>query len=163
MNLAGNTLSYNLCWDGKQNQVATLSVADGATFELTGSFRFYSGCYVSVANGAKLRIGSGFLNCNSKIACFDSITIGEDVKISEDVYIRDSDNHEMISPGYKRSAPIVIGNHVWIGMRVTILKGVTIGDGAVIAAGAVVTKDVPPHTLWAGFPAKMIKENIEWK
>ena len=48
-------------------------------------------------------------------------------------------------------------------MRAVILKGVTIGDGSIVAAGAVVTKDVPAKTLVGGVPAKVIKENIEWK
>ena len=52
---------------------------------------------------------------------------------------------------------IVIGNDVYIGVNCTILGGVTIGDGAVVAAGAVVTKDVPPHTVYGGVPAKLIK------
>jgi len=52
---------------------------------------------------------------------------------------------------------------VWIGTRVTILSGVTVGEGAVIAAGSVVTKDVPPYTVVGGNPAKVLKENIEWK
>lgn len=47
-------------------------------------------------------------------------------------------------------------------MNSVILKGVTIGDGAIIAAGSVVSKDVPPHTLVGGVPAKVIKENVEW-
>lgn len=52
---------------------------------------------------------------------------------------------------------------MWIGTNAIILKGVAIGDGAIIAAGAVVTKDVPAHTLVAGVPAKVIKENIiDW-
>ena len=59
--------------------------------------------------------------------------------------------------------PIIIGNNVWIGTNVTILKGVTIGDGAIIAAGSVVTKNIPAHTLATGIPAKVIKENVEWK
>jgi acetyltransferase-like isoleucine patch superfamily enzyme len=56
----------------------------------------------------------------------------------------------------------VIHDNVWIGTRATILKGVTIGEGAIVAAGAVVTKNVPPHTLVGGVPAKIIKEKISY-
>lgn len=56
-----------------------------------------------------------------------------------------------------------IGNKVWIATNAIILPGVTIGDGAIIAAGAVVTKDVPSRSMVAGVPAKVIKENVEWK
>lgn len=105
----------------------------------------------------------GYINYNSKINCYNKIIIGDDVKISENVTIRDSDNHEIQYSGYEISKPIIIGNHVWIGLNATILKGVNIGDGAIIAAGAVVTKDVPARTLVGGIPATIIKENIEWK
>lgn len=54
--------------------------------------------------------------------------------------------------------PVNIGNRVWIMPNVTIIYGVTIGDEAVVATGAVVTKDVPPRTLVAGVPAKVIKQ-----
>ena len=54
--------------------------------------------------------------------------------------------------------PVHIGSDVWLGASVTVLPGVCIGDGAVIAAGAVVAKDVPPRTVAAGVPAKVIKE-----
>ena len=56
------------------------------------------------------------------------------------------------------SAPIVIGDHVFIGARSIILKGVTIGEKAIVAAGSVVVKDVPPLTIVAGNPAKVIKK-----
>ena len=63
----------------------------------------------------------------------------------------------------QKSAPIMIGDHVWIGFGATILGGVTIGDGAIVAAGAVVTKDVPPKALVGGVPAKVLRSDIEWK
>ena len=55
------------------------------------------------------------------------------------------------------TGPIVIGDDVWIGMRVMIFKGVSIGNGAVVAAGSVVTKDVPPMSVVAGNPSQVVK------
>lgn len=54
--------------------------------------------------------------------------------------------------------PVNIGNGVWLGSRSTILPGVTIGEGAIVAAGSVVNRDVPPNTLVAGVPARVVKE-----
>ncbi len=88
--------------------------------------------------------------------------------ISERVLLRDSDNHSIkdvgdsVSAESTESAPIVIGNHVWIGMNVTVLKGVTIGEGAIVAAGSVVIRDVPPHCLVGGVPAKVVKTDVTW-
>lgn len=55
-------------------------------------------------------------------------------------------------------AAIHIGEDVWFGARVTVVPGVTIGDGAIVSAGSVVTKDVPPRTIVAGVPARVIRE-----
>lgn len=156
-------LYFNRCHDGINNQPGTLYVSKKGKLEVSGGFMVYSGGYMTVASGATLILGSGFINNNGKISCFNRIEIGDDVKISEDVTIRDSDNHTIVRDGYEVSQPIKIGNHVWIGLGVTILKGVTIGDGAVIAAGAVVTKSIPPKSLAAGVPAKVIKSNIKWE
>lgn len=57
----------------------------------------------------------------------------------------------------KKSAPVVIGDYVFIGARSIVLKGVTIGEKSIIAAGSVVTKDVPANCLAGGNPCKMIK------
>jgi acetyltransferase-like isoleucine patch superfamily enzyme len=82
--------------------------------------------------------------------------------IAENVVIRDSDNHQILGNNCRMTQPIIIGNHVWVGMNATILKGVTIGDGAIIAAGSIVTKDVKANTLVGGVPARILKENVEW-
>lgn len=163
IDLHGNTLCLNLPWNGKQNIPANYQFAKGAKVDVSGYFRAYTGSLISVEENAELRLGSGFINNGAKIYCFKKIVIGKDVKIAEEVILRDSDNHEILYEGYQKSAPIVIGNHVWIGMRAMVLKGVTIGEGAIVAAGAVVTKDVPPHALVGGVPAKVLKENINWK
>ena len=91
----------------------------------------------------------------------DCIAIGNKCQIGDLVAIYDSDFHE-ISPATRNrstgpSAPVRIGNNVWLGSRVMVLKGVAIGDNSVIAAMSVVTKSVPPNSLAAGIPAKVIR------
>lgn len=135
-----------------------------ATMQVDKPYTVYAGSYIRVAKGGYLHFkGKGFINENVQITCGDKIEIGDGCFIGRDVIIRSYDAHEIMKEGYQVSAPIVIGNHVWIGQRAMILKGVTIGDGAVIAAGAVVTKDVSAHSVVAGVPAKVVEENIEWK
>ena len=139
-----------------------LIIAPGGRFTVKGDFSIHTGMQVVVDRDASLTLGSGYINDNVRISCFRSITIGDDVAISESVVIRDSDSHEVEGSSREATAPIVIGDHVWIGMRATILKGVTIGDGSVVAAGAVVTRDVPPRRLVAGVPASIRKDDVYW-
>jgi len=127
-----------------------------------GSFQIFYDADIVVFEGGILNIGSGYINSNLKLRCSNSIIIGNDCAISHDVTIMDSDFHNIDYANHEKSAPVNIGNHVWIGSRAMILKGVTIGDGAIIGAGSVVTKDVPTQSIVAGVPAKVIKENIEW-
>lgn len=125
-------------------------------------FSVGAGSSLLVGKDATLSLGTGFIDRRATIYCWHKITIGENVMIAEDVMIRDSNNHTIVSEGYRKEAPVVIGNNVWVGARATILPGVTIGDGAIVAAGAVVTKDIPPKSLAGGVPAKVLKKNITW-
>lgn len=96
------------------------------------------------------------------LVSFASIQIGDGTMIGEYTSVRDA-NHRIVKnqlnryAGYQ-SAPIVIGNNVWIGRGATILAGVTIGDNAVIGANAVVNKDIPANTLAVGVPARSVKQ-----
>ena len=123
------------------------------------------GAYIQIGNDASLKIGDSFINREVKIICNKSITIGDDCIIAMGTVIRDNDgaSHQILAPGYENAKPIVIGNHVWLGENVMVLKGVTIGEGAIVAASSLVTKNVPPHSLVAGSPAKVIRENVSWK
>ena len=156
------SFDFGYAWDLTGFSSSTLKLAKECILQINGDFRFHTGCYITVNEKAKLEIGSGYLNNSSEINCFKSIKIGNNVAISQNVHIRDSDNHIINGKTENVSKPIVIGNHVWIGLGATILKGVTIGDGAIIAAGAVVNKDVPAKSIVGGVPAKIIKQNVEW-
>lgn len=88
----------------------------------------------------------------------NKIIIGTKVAISREAFICTA-SHDITKPNRPLlTAPIKIGDGVWIGSRAIILPGVTIGEGAVVAAGAVVTKDVAPWTVVGGNPARLIKK-----
>jgi len=130
-----------------------------------GHVTVYYGTDILVFKGANLTFkGTIAINQRVQIICMDAITIGDDVMISRDVIIRDNDGgHEILTDGYKKTAPVIIGNHVWIGQGAMIMKGVTIGDGAIIAAGAWVATNVKPNSLVMGDPARAVQKNIEWR
>ena len=108
-----------------------------------------------------LLIGEG---CWFNIAClFDlgaQIRIGNKVSMGHGVLIL-TRSHEVGTSEQRALTlvvkPVNIGSGVWLGSRSTILPGVTIGDGAIVAAGSVVHQDVPPNTLVAGVPARVVK------
>lgn len=148
----------------KKNKRSTILRMDkGANLQIDGKFSFYYGSDIILFEDAKLHLGSGFCNSDVKIRCKQKIEIGNDVAISHDVTIMDSDAHILDGNENHHTLPVIIGNHVWIGTKALILKGVHIGDNAIIAAGAVVTKDVPANCVVAGVPAKVIKENVRWQ
>ena len=154
--------SLNAKWNDCDPFLSMLVMADDSHLIVENSFDVYSGSRVYINKGATLTLGGGYVNHNLNLSCFESITIGKGVVISENVTIRDSDDHTIVSSDKPMTLPIVIGDHVWIGMNVTILKGVKIGNGAIIAAGAVVTKDVPDNALAGGVPAKVLKTEVSW-
>ena len=164
-NLNIDNLLFNMHWDDVRifsNIIpGQLYISNNANVTI-GNVTMHAGTRFSVHEGASFSYKSGYINHEAVIECFDNIEIGEHVIISERVQIRDCHNHVICSPEYKKSAPIKIGNHVWIGMNAIILCGVTIGEGAIIAAGSLVNKDVPPRTLVGGCPAKILKEDIDW-
>lgn len=114
---------------------------------------------VRVFDPRQIRVGEGtIIGYATFIDGRDQVRIGSHTDIASQVMIY-SQEHDLTSPDFvARSAPVKIGDYVFIGPRAIILPGVTIGDGAVVAAGAVVTKDVDPFTIVGGVPTKVIGE-----
>jgi acetyltransferase-like isoleucine patch superfamily enzyme len=110
----------------------------------------------------KVRIGDHcFVGRNVEIDCIERVTIGDRTLIAPGVFITDH-NHNIRGIGRIAeqgciSAPVHIGDDVWIGASAIILPGVTIGNGSVVGAGAVVTKSIPSLEIWAGVPARCIR------
>lgn len=98
------------------------------------------------------------------LGAIDSIIIGKYCLFASYVYITDHD-HDYADPfnppctnGNLVVAPVVIGDYVWLGEKVIVLKGVTIGERSIIGAGSIVTHDIPPFSIAVGSPAKVIKQ-----
>lgn len=155
------TLLLGCQWRDGLHRPTQLVVREGGRCVLEGTFRIFENSMAWVNPGAILRLGSGYINSGLCLSVFGSVSIGHRVAIGENVSIRDSDNHRL-ADREADSAPIEIGDRVWIGMNATILKGVRIGDGAVVAAGAVVTRDVPAAALVAGVPARPLRI-VQWR
>jgi acetyltransferase-like isoleucine patch superfamily enzyme len=129
------------------------------------------------AHGGAIGIGKDcYIGEHTRIWSASSITIGDRVLIAHNVNIHDSNSHStdphmrhlhfkhIMSKGHPRNtdsdittSPVSIGNDVWLGFNVTVLKGVTIGERAIVAACSVVTQDVPADAMVAGNPARIVK------
>lgn len=99
-----------------------------------------------------------------RIMAANKIEIGDACMIAHGAYISDADWHGIYDRAKPvgKTRPIVLQDNVWIGDSAIICKGVTIGKNSIIAAGAVVTKDVPENCIYAGNPAKFVK-NLDEK
>lgn len=137
----------------------------------------YAGCSFSLGTEGSVSVGDFTLLNGALVMAEERIEIGSHCLVSWNVGLADSDFHPLpaaqrlidaqaLAPFLKdrpprpklRTAPVIIGDNVWIGMNAIILKGVTIGENSVVAAGAVVTKSVPANCVVAGNPAIMMRQ-----
>jgi len=121
-----------------------------------------------IAIGSRTHVGGGTL-----LAAASNIEIGDDVLIAFEAIIMDHNSHSLKFRERQHDVhdwirgkkdwstvtmePVKISNKAWIGVRAIVLKGVTVGEGAVVGAGSIVTSDVPPWTIVAGNPARIIR------
>jgi acetyltransferase-like isoleucine patch superfamily enzyme len=113
-------------------------------------------CMIStLTEEAQLVIGSNCGFSGTVIGAFASIKIGDNVRCGANTLITDSDWHSD-DPRVGPAKPVVIGNNVWLGLNVVVLKGVEIGENTVIGANSLVTKSIPANVIAAGNPCKEI-------
>lgn len=106
---------------------------------------------------------NGFIGRGSQIVALERISIGADALIAASVIIRDADHRFEDSKAPVREQghdvrPIHIGSDVWLGAHVVVTAGSTVGDGCVVGANAVVRGELPPGSVAAGIPARVIKK-----
>lgn len=113
---------------------------------------------------AAIEVGDDCGFSGTTFVAADRITVGDRVQIGSNASVVDTDFHPL-RPEVRREdfnagarAPIVIEDDVFVGMDSLILKGVTVGEGSVVGAGSVVSQDVPPGTVVAGNPARVVNE-----
>lgn len=120
-------------------------------------------------DGGKIEIGYRTTIEGGHIAATEgkSISIGEDCMFSHRIEIRNGDSHAIYDNESKQrintAQSIVVGNHVWLGADVKILKGASIADNSIVATAAIVTSQFEDcNAMYGGIPAKKIKEGIVW-
>ncbi len=127
------------------------------------------GSDVCVFRDGVLTLGDGVRICeNTLVYCLENITMGNDVRMTYESQIFDTDFHYTVNLDtkeiHRRSAPVIIGNHVWIGNRTNIKKGVKIPDYTIVAAsGSLLTKDYTDlgrFCCLGGCPVKPLRDNI---
>lgn len=158
------TFARSACVFGRRVQIARhvrLRATDGGEAALGSDVSIDRFADITIKHG-RLSIGARTYIGQFSILCArDLIAIGMDCLIAEHVTIRDQDHK--FGPGIVTAeagfftAPIIIGNNVWIGAKATVTRGVNIGDNCVIGANSVVTSDIPANSVAVGIPARVIR------
>ena len=132
--------------------------------ELGEGTLFEPGVWITAPAPARIRIGAGtFLNLGVMVAAAELVEIGDHCMFANGCFVTDA-SHRFDDPdtpvtwqGFTSKGPTRVGNNVWCGAHVVITSGVTIGERCVIGANSVVTSDLPPFSIAAGSPARVLR------
>ena len=130
-----------------------LTIEKGTDFSVGKKLKMHNGAKIRVRNGAKVSIGDNFSMSNGcVVTAYENVCIGNDVMLGPNVFIYDQDHDYSAGGGVKamqfKTAPVEIGNNVWIAANAIILRGTKIGDNVVISAGSIVKGVVPSNTVF---------------
>lgn len=163
-NLSGN---FTVNQWGGSCLPSSISCGEGATLTILGDFEIGPNVHISIAKDATLILkgrrnstASG-ITCNTRIMVEKSVEIGYDCIIAWDVFITDSDWHDI--KGSERIRPVFIGDNVWIGHGASVLKGAVIPSGCIVGAKSLVSKgSFPENSLICGIPVAIRRTEVEW-
>ncbi len=129
-----------------------ITVDKGGKLSVGKRISIRNDCRIVVRKNGVLTIGSNFyMNTGCLISAHESITIGDDVEFGPGVLVYDQDHDFRAEEGLRakkfKTAPVSIGNNVWIGANTIILRGTTIGDNSVVGAGCIIKGEFPPDSV----------------
>jgi len=173
-----NGVKYDVIGDQNHITISKWAILDGVVFHIRGNNNkviIGSECIIKNSiihiedNECQIIIGNRTTIGGAELAAtenFSKICIGNDCMFAYDIDIRTGDSHGIYDQYFNRinkAEDVVIGDHVWVAVRATILKGVVIGSESIVGAGAMVTKGIyPENSIIAGNPAKMVRQNVIW-
>jgi len=141
-----------------------LEALDEGRLELGRNVLLEPDVWITAPGSARVRIGEGtFLNIGVMVAAFELVEIGAHCMLANNCFVTDADHRvdDLDRPitwqGFTTKGPTRIGDNTWLGANVVVTSGVTIGERCVIGANSVVTHDVPPFSVAAGAPAKVLR------
>jgi acetyltransferase-like isoleucine patch superfamily enzyme len=125
---------------------------------------FEPNVWLTLPDPGRIRIGSGtFLNMNVMVAAQNLVEIGDHCMFANGCFVTDANHRydQLDKPvtwqGFTTKGPTRVGDNVWCGAHVVITSGVTVGERCVIGANSVVTTDIPPYSIAAGAPARVLR------
>lgn len=128
----------------------------------------YINLEIRMWRNSTLKIGRGTTISFARIICDHSdVIIGEDGLWSDEILVQSNDQHGIVDVtsmdvvNSKRRSTTV-KDHVWIGRRTILMPDVSVGAGSVLGTGAILTKDMPENVVFAGVPAKKVREGVSW-
>lgn len=160
INLGANCKFYGFPKFTKSRK-SNISIGENCTFRSSATSNLIGinhPCIISAigSQSSSIIIGSGSGFSGTSIGAFHKIEIGKNVRCGANTLITDGDWHDD-DPRASSPRPIKIGDNVWLGINVVVLKGVHIGRNSFIGANSVVTRDIPENVLAAGNPCRIIR------
>ena len=139
-----------------------VKIGKRCTFKRSNTIYFQGDGNTVIIGDNTIFDGNDLIVCAEGTKC----VIGSDCIIASKVHIRTTDQHNIYNQHDERVNPsknTCVGNHVWLGDSVVVMKGTSIGDGSIIGLGSIVCHDIPNDSVAVGTPARVVKTNVYWK